>query len=290
MIDLHVHTIYSDGEHTPLEVLDTCNKRGISTVAITDHNSMEGSRQAIANNPYEQIKVIPGIELSARWHVKGANLHILGYGIDLYNKELNEVTNAVMEDNVTRLKSIVELLKKHYNFGFKDEDLERIYSSIGNIGRPDIAKLCVDYGYSTSVEETFVKFLNPIDAKIVKRKVEFTDKSAIECILKAGGIPCLAHPIELLIRLDELKEYIPILMSYGLGAIEVFQSKHSAGYTTELLNIANEFGLLYSAGSDYHGPMVTPDIELGYGKNNNLHISSATILSRFWGENYVCYV
>lgn len=281
MIDLHVHTIYSDGEHTPLEVLGICDERGISTVAITDHNSMEGSRQAIENNPYENIRVIPGIELSARWHVKGANLHILGYGIDLYNKELNEVTNAVMDDNVMRLKSIVELLKKHYNLSFKDEDLERIYSSIGNIGRPDIAKLCVDYGYAKTVEEVFIKYLNPIDDKIAKRKVEFTDKSAIEYILKAGGIPCLAHPIELLIDKDALKKYIPTLMSYGLGAIEVFQSKHCESYTKSLLKIANEFGLLYSAGSDYHGPMVTPDIEMGYGKDHNLHISSATILSRF---------
>lgn len=281
MIDLHVHTIYSDGEHTPLEVLDICNERGISTVAITDHNSMEGSRHAIASNPYTHIKVVPGIELSALYDVKGANLHILGYGIDLYNKDLNEVTNAVMEDNVTRLKSIVELLKQHYNFSFKDKDLEKIYSSIGNIGRPDIAKLCVDYGYATSVEETFVKYLNPIDDKIAKRKVEFTDKSAIEYILKAGGIPCLAHPIELLKGIDDLKEYIRTLIDYGLGAIEVFQSKHSTNYTTELLNIANEFGLLYSAGSDYHGPMVTPNIEMGYGKNHNLHINGATILSRF---------
>lgn len=281
MIDLHVHTIYSDGEHTPLEVLDICSGRGISTVAITDHNSMEGSRQAIANNPYEHIKVISGIELSALYDVKGANLHILGYGIDLYNKELNEVTNAVMEDNVTRLKSIVELLKQHYNFSFKDADLERIYNSIGNIGRPDIAKLCVDYGYTTSVEETFAKYLNPIDDKIAKRKVEFTDKSAIEYILGAGGIPCLAHPIELLLGMDDLKEYILTLMSYGLGAIEVFQSKHSESYATALLEIANEFGLLVSAGSDYHGPIVTPDIEMGYGKNHNLCIDSATILSRF---------
>lgn len=281
MIDLHVHTIYSDGEYTPLEVLDICNKRGISIVAITDHNSMDGSRQAIENNPYGHIKVISGIELSAQYDIKGANLHILGYGIDLYNNELNEVTNAVMEDNITRLKSIVELLKKHYNFSFKDENLEKIYGSIGNIGRPDIAKLCVSYGYATSVEETFVKYLNPIDDKIAKRKVEFTDKSAIEYILKAGGIPCLAHPIELLIGMDDLKAYIRRLMHYGLGAIEVFQSKHSESYATALLQMANEFELLYSAGSDYHGPMVTPDIELGYGKNNNLHISSATILSRF---------
>ena len=281
MIDLHVHTVYSDGEYTPLEVLEICNVRQIHTVSITDHNSMEGSRQAIENNPYKNVRVIPGIELSARYHVKSANLHILGYGIDLYNKELNDVTNAVMQDNVMRLQSLVKLLKEHYNLSFRDEDLERVYSSIGNIGRPDIAKLCVDYGYTSSVHETFVKYLDPVDDKIAKRRVEFTDKSAIEYILAAGGIPCLAHPIELLIDTDDLKVYIQKLMSYGLGAIEVFQSKHSDRYTTELLNIANEFGLLYSTGSDYHGPIVTPDIEMGYGKNNNLHISNATILSRF---------
>jgi len=281
MVDLHVHTVYSDGEHTPVEILDICNNRGVSTVSITDHNSMEGSRQAIANNPYSNIKVIPGVELSARWHVKGANLHILGYGIDLNNQELNNATNSVMLDNVRRLQSLVKLLKEHYNISFKEEDLEQVYGAIGNIGRPDIAKLCVKYGYSDSVQEAFVKYLDPVDDKIVKRRAEFTDKSAIECILRAGGIPCLAHPIELLIDIDELRKYIPTLMSYGLRAIEVFQSKHPVSYTAELLKIANEFGLLHSVGSDYHGPIVTPDIELGYGREHNLHINSATILSRF---------
>ena len=281
MIDLHVHTIYSDGEHTPLEVLDICNKRGVSTVAITDHNSMEGSKQAVENNPYKHLKVITGIELGAYYPVKGANLDILGYNIDLNNSQLNDITNAIMSDNIRRLKSLVKLLKECYNISFKDEDLEKVYGSIGNIGRPDIAKLCMIYGYTTSVQEVFKKYLNPLKDKIVKRIVELTDKSAIEYVLNAGGIPCLAHPIELLINIEDLRAYIRTLMAYGLQAIEVFQSKHSANYTRELLRIANEFGLLFSVGSDYHGPIVTPDFEIGYGKNHNLHISSATILSRF---------
>ena len=280
MIDLHVHTIYSDGEHTPLEILDICKQRGVTTVAITDHNSMQGSKEAVKNNSYKDITVIPGIELSARYDVKGANLHILGYNIDLYDETLNNVTYAVMQDNVMRLESLVGLLKKYYNLSFKDEDLQTVYTSIGNIGRPDIAKLCVKYGYASTVQEAFAKFLNPVDDKIVKRRVEFTDKSAIEYILGAGGIACLAHPIELLKEHDDLRDYIKLLMSYGLECIEVYQSKHSATYIMELLDIVNEFGLVYSAGSDYHGPIVTPDIELGYGKDNNLNIQTATILSK----------
>jgi len=281
MIDLHVHTIYSDGEHTPQEILDVCKHRGISTVAITDHNSMQGSKEAIQTNPYKDITVIPGIELSAHYDVKGANLHILGYNIDLYNVQLNDITKAVMEDNVRRLKSLVELLKQYYNLSFKDGDLEIVYQSVGNIGRPDIAKLCVAYRYTETVQEAFEKYLNPVDDKIAKRRVEFTDKSCIEYILGAGGIACLAHPIELMMEMDELKKYIKRLMSYGLESIEVYQSKHSESYSRELLDIVNEFGLLYSVGSDYHGPMVTPDIELGYGQQHNLNIQTATILSRF---------
>ena len=283
MIDLHVHTIYSDGEYDPIGILTKCHERGISTVAIADHNSMEGSKRAMLENPYADITVISGIELGAHYPVKGGTLHVLGYNIDLNNKSLNEVTQAIMSDNVMRLKSCVSLLKKYYCISFKDEDLEEIFKAVGNIGRPDLAKLCVKYGYSLNVEEAFVNFLNPIDDEIAKRRVQLTDKDCIEYIVNAGGIACLAHPIELKQDLQQLRQYILKLMSYGLEAVEVYQSKHTAKYSEELLKIVDEYGLLYSVGSDYHGPIVTPDIELGFGKNHNLHKETATILSNILG-------
>ena len=280
MIDLHVHTIYSDGEHSPREILDLCKKRGITVVGITDHNTVEGCKQTILENPYEDITIISGLELGAKYDVKGANLHILGYNVDLNNKPLNDICNAIMEDNVMRLKSIVELLKTYYGFIFKDQDLEEIYSSVGNIGRPDIARLCVEYGYAKDIEETFMKYLIPIDNKTAKRRAELTDKACIEYIRNAGGIPCLAHPIELKMDLDALKVYIKNLTNSGLEALEVYQSKHSKEYSEQLLKIANENKLLYSVGSDYHGPLITPDIELGFGRDNNLHMNEASILSK----------
>ncbi len=280
MIDLHVHTIYSDGEYDPLQVLRMCKERGITTVAITDHNSLEGSRQAVSKNPYKDITVISGIELGALYSIKGANLHILGYNIALNNKQINEVSQAIMRDNIMRIKSCVDLLKKYYGISFDEADVEQIFMSVGNIGRPDIAKLCVRYGYSSNVQDAFKRYLNPVDDEVAKRSTELTDKECIEYIVNAGGIACLAHPIELKKDIQELKKYISKLKSYGLGAVEVYQSKHTPQYSKELLSIVNEYELLYSVGSDYHGPVVTPDIELGYGKNNNLNMNNATILSK----------
>lgn len=280
MIDLHAHTIYSDGEFTPIQILNLCKQRGITIVGITDHNTMEGCRRAILENPYKDLMVISGLEFGARYDVKGANLHILGYNVDLNNKPLNDICNAIMADNVMRLKSLVELLKKYYSFTFKDEDLDKVYNSIGNIGRPDIARLCVGYGYATTIEETFSKYLNPIDDQVAKRKAELSDKDCIDYIKRAGGIACLAHPIELKMDMKTLKEYIKKLASLGLEAIEVYQSKHSKIYSQQLMQLAEEYGLLYSVGSDYHGPLITPEIELGYGKDNNLSMNKASILSK----------
>ena len=208
MIDLHVHTIYSDGEYSPKEVLEMCKKRNITIVGITDHNTIEGAKRAILENPYEDVKVIPGLEFGARYDVKGANLHILGYNVDVKNKLLKSICSGIMEDNVMRLKSLVDLLKRYYSFSFKEQDLQSVYNSIGNIGRPDIARLCVEYGYAHTIEEAFSRYLNPVDDKVAKRRVELSDKECIQYIQNAGGIACLAHPIELKVGINNLKAYV----------------------------------------------------------------------------------
>jgi len=184
-----------------------------------------------------------------------------------------------MKDNITRLESLIYLLKEHYDLTFKQIDIDNVFNSIGNIGKTDIAKLCVKYNYAPTIDFAFDNFFNPIEAQIAKRKTVLTDLSCIEYIRGAGGIPCLAHPITLKKDLAKLKKYIATLIPYGLEAIEVYHSIHSQEYSNELLKIVNEYGLLYSVGSDFHGPLVSPDIELGYGKKHNLCKNNATILS-----------
>lgn len=278
-VDLHVHTIYSDGEKTPLEILEMCNKNNISTVAITDHGNILGAKKAIKVNPYSHIKVIPGIELTATYPKKGCNLHILGYNVDLENKGLNDISKAIMLDAENRVKSFIKELGVNFNIYFPQTDIDEIFSSVGNIGRPDIAILCVKYGYAKTVREAFKKLLDPLEDKVEKRKVRLTAKECIQYILNAGGVPCLAHPIELKQDINELKEYMAELKGYGLKAVEVYQSKHTREYSEELLEIVNELNLLYSVGSDYHGPNVSPNIEIGSGNKNNLNIEYVSLLS-----------
>lgn len=278
--DLHLHTIYSDGEYHPLEIVKMARERQVSHLAIADHNNIEGSKIAVAENPYRDIVVIPSVEFTAKSPAT-INIHILGPNVDLKNKALNELCDAYTEDSKNRTKSLLYLLKKHYGMTFKQEDINALLASIGNIGRPEVAKLCLKYGYVSSVPEAFDKYLNPVKPLIADKKVDPTDKELIEVILGAGGVPCLAHPRSLKKTIPELYEYIKELTEYGLMAIEAYHSDCPKELTFELLKIAHEFGLYVSAGSDYHGPVVTPKVQIRSGKNDNLNIERVSIMNLF---------
>ncbi len=279
-IDLHVHSIFSDGENTPQEILKLCKDNDINVVSITDHNNIDGVKEAIKQNSYSDIRVIPGLEFSAQYPVKGGDLHILGYNMDLDNIELNSVLKEIMKDSVRRIESLLYQLKKNYNMSFKDSDIEEMFSVCGNIGRPDVAKLCVKYGYAPSVDDAFDKFLNPVDDKLVKKKIDLTGKECIEYIKNAGGITCLAHPITLKRNVHDIKEYVKMLMGFGLEAVEVYHSTHDKKFSSSMQEMVDELGILYSVGSDYHGYVVKPKVKLGSGINNNLNFENATILSK----------
>lgn len=277
MIDLHVHTTFSDGELTPLEVLNMCYKNNISVISITDHDNFSGVKTALQTNPYGNITIIPGIELEAYYPI--GTLHILGYNISFNNPTLNNVISQINEDNVMRLKSLISELKKNFNISFKENDIDDIFLRDGSVGRPDVAKLCVKYGYSTSVKEAFELLLNPLKEKVIKKKLELSDYECIKYITDAGGIASIAHPITLKKNTDDLEIYLKNLQSYGLKAVEVYHSTHSKEDTINFINIANKLKLLTSGGSDYHGPLAKPDIQIGSGKNYNLNITNLTILN-----------
>lgn len=278
MIDLHVHSLYSDGELSPLEILDVCNKSGVSIVSITDHNNIIGSKKAIYENPYPNLTIIPGIELDAQY--TGGSLHILGYNMNFENSTLNCVIKNYMEDSVRRIKSLLSELKKTYNISFKDEDIQEVFNLVGNIGRPEIAKLCVKYGYCKTIHDAFELYFEPVRCKLEKKKHELSASECIKCISDAGGIASIAHPITLNKDITELKAYFKQLIPSGLVCVEVYHSTHSEEFTSNLNTITNELGLYQSGGSDFHGPIVKPEILLGSGENGNLNISSLSILSK----------
>jgi len=284
--DLHVHSTFSDGELTPRELLNLCHEKNISILAITDHNNILGSKQALKENIYPDITVIPGIELTAK-SPSSINLHILGYNMNLEDSNLNYVCKEIMKDNVRRIKSLISQLKKSYDITFKDKDIKEVFSSSGNIGRPDIAKLCLKYGYVKSVEDAFKYLFKPIRDKLVKKEFELTDKECIKCIVDAGGIASLAHPVTLKKNSEELETYIYGLANEGLEAVEVYHSDNPPALTNQLLQVTNDLKLFQSLGSDFHGPIIKPEIQIGSGINNNLINKDATIITKLLeGKNY----
>ncbi len=277
-IDLHMHTIYSDGEYSPSEILDICHKNNVNIVSITDHNSIEGSKNAILVNKYDDILVIPGIEFSAKYELKGGGLHILGYNMNLNNEDLNNVTKTIRDENNERMQAILYALKKYEGISFASADIDGIFSKPGNIGKPEVAKLCVKYGYSKTVREAFDTILIKIDSQIPERKFKIEPYDCIDIINSASGIASLAHPITLKKNENELMNFIGDLAHHGLKSVEVYHSLQDREFSSMLRKITKHYDILYSCGSDFHGPNVSPNVQIGSGKNDNLNLHYVSIL------------
>ena len=184
----------------------------------------------------------------------------------------------VRDINVNTVLSVIELLKTDYNIYFSYDDLKKLINSEHNLGRPDVARLLMKNGYVHSVPEAFDKYLNNIRAKLGKRLKGLPYEECIDLILKSGGIPVLAHPKTLKLDDKELRELIKYMKSIGLSGIEVYHSIHSEEGRNNYLSIANDYDLLISGGTDYHGPINKPFIKLGSGENNNIKIRKLTLV------------
>jgi len=275
-IDLHAHTNYSDGELSPDELIELAINNNVGILAITDHDTIEGVKN-ITYRP-KNIQIINGIELSAKVDV--GTMHILGYDIDIENIDLNNKLAELKDNSVNAVLSVIEQIKKDYNIFFTYHELKELINANHNLGRPDIAKLLIKKGYVKTVQEAFDKYLIDAYTKIGGRKKGIPYSECIELILKSNGIPVLAHPKTLLLDDKELLLLLKDMISCGLIGIEAYHSTHTSEEVRKYIEIANELGLAISGGSDYHGIITKPDIELGYGKNNNLKIKQLSILDK----------
>jgi len=272
LIDLHIHSSYSDGDHTPTELICMAKQKDISTISITDHDNVLAYQTLELQN---DVEIIPGIELSANDAI--GRMHILGYGIDPFSSELIQITKQLKENSIDAFLMIVECLKKQ-NIVFNNKDISCLLNKTGNIGRNDLAKLCVDYGYSQTVEDAFKKYL--IDAYLAtkSKRREMSYEKCFEIIRIAGGIPVLAHPITLNRTNQELDMLIKHMVKSGLMGIEVFHSSHSLDDIRLYMELVKSYNLLFSGGTDYHGEITKPDIEIGTGKQKKLALTSCSVL------------
>lgn len=275
LVDLHTHSNYSDGTNSPLEVLELAKKSNVGVLSITDHDTVEGIRKykSVLHN-VESLKFVDGVELSVK--VNHGRMHILGYGIDIDNKYLNDKLSWIKENKINSFLTIYEEVKREYNLEFSNIELVKLIESVYNegntINRVDIAKLCVKYGYASDVKDAFSKYLITAYENTRKYRKGINYKEAINVINLAHGVSVLAHPKSLELDKKEFLILLKELIKSGLGGIEVYHSSHTNEEMKFYKQVCLEYNLFMTVGSDYHGNN-KKDVKIGSGVDNNLNIS-----------------
>lgn len=278
IIDMHAHTNASDGDLTSLELIQLAIAKKIGVLAITDHNTVEGLKNIDSSLISDSgIKIINGIEFSVKRTI--GQMHILGYGIDIYNETLNKKLNDIKSNCINKVLSILEVLKNDYNIIFSYEDIKSLINVNHNLGRVDVAHLLVKNGLVQNIPEAFEKYLVSAYEKVRTINKGLTYEECINLILSSGGIPVLAHPKTLKLNEKEFLTLLKDLLKSGLMGMECYHGSFTKEEMAYYLEIANRYNLLVSGGSDFHGS-AKPDVSLGTGKNNNLYIRKLSILDR----------
>ncbi|KAB2952560.1 PHP domain-containing protein [Heliorestis acidaminivorans] len=258
LIDLHTHSTASDGTLSPSDLVQKAKEKGITLLALTDHDTIDGVAEAQARGKQLGVKVIAGIELSVNYY--NQEMHILGYHVNVDHPILQEELLKLRHYREIRNPLMIERLKK-LGISITLEEVGEIAE--GNIiGRPHIAALLVRKGIVSTTEEAFERFLAVGKAAYVKKE-KLTPQAGIELLKKAGATVVLAHPI-FLEKQDKasLSALLRELVSYGLGGIEAYYPEHSAEDVEKFVALAKEHNLIVTGGSDYHGSNKV-DIELG---------------------------
>jgi len=267
-IDLHIHSTASDGTFSPLEILNLAQSINLGAISITDHDTIDGTKEALAIGIPPSINFLTGVEISAAppppFSFPGS-FHILGYAINIDDFILNQTLAKLQEARKNRNPGIIKLLNR---MGF-ELTLNEIRKDFGEcqLGRPHIAKQMVKKGFVQSVAEAFDKYLAKGQPAYVDKYRVDCDR-AIEVIRNAGGIPVLAHPVLLEIKNDNVfKKLISRLKEMGLKGIEVYYPEHTPDLIARYTEIANRHGLLITGGTDFHGS-IKPEIKMGSGRGN----------------------
>ena len=249
-----MHTTYSDGVLSPYELVKRCKQRGLSIIAITDHDSVDAFPDAIEYGKEFGVEVIPGVELSAL--VGDKDVHILGYFVDYTSKRLQEYLEFFRIERKKRAERIVAKLNS-INVPLKIESVMQ-RAGKGAVGRPHIAYAMVDSGFIQSYQEAFEKFIGN-GGPAYERKFNLSPEEAIKLISSSGGLSFLAHPGRY-----TSDEVVNQLIKSGLDGIEVIHPSHMQSHTAHYRGVVSEYFLLESGGSDFHGGKKNDDDVLGY--------------------------
>ncbi len=254
-VDLHIHSTASDGQLSPPEIVAEAAEQGLAVIALTDHDTAEGVAPALAAaSAFPGLRVIPGVELSTDFAQGEA--HILGYFIDDTDKELRARLERMRASRRERAR---EMIAKLQGLGIHIEwtRVQEIAGG-GSVGRPHLARAMLEKGYIDSFREAFTDYIGRGGPAYAERR-KMTPVAAVELILRADGLPVLAHPL----FIDDWQAMIIELKGAGLVGIEAYYDGYTAQEIDSLLVLAEKYGLITTGGSDFHGIDAGTETALG---------------------------
>ncbi|MEC8102625.1 MAG: PHP domain-containing protein [Pseudomonadota bacterium] len=250
VIDLHCHTTASDGSLSPSALVERALERGIKTLAITDHDTLEGFRQARAVAAENDLTLIPGIELSCVWG--GATIHIVGLNMDVDSPAMKEAEAVQLKARQERCVVIAERLSKKLNQDVSIEEV-RQYAGSDIVGRPHFARYLVDKGWVPSMQVAFNKYLGagkPGDVKTSWPELA----QVVRWIVEAGGTAVMAHAHLYKMTRTKLRACMADFVEAGGTAMEVAYGQMDNNQRGQMATLAKDLELMGSCGSDFHGP------------------------------------
>jgi predicted metal-dependent phosphoesterase TrpH len=249
MIDLHTHSNFSDGTESPTTLLSKAMAHGITTLALTDHDTVAGWDEAIAYLR-SGLQLVLGSEISCQTD-DGISVHMLGLLFDRQNPELMEMMATTRDNRYTRMSKIIEKLNAA-DYAITFEDVMAELSEGATLGRPHLADALVTKGYMKSRDQVFAEVLHN-DSPFYVSHYSPTPLEAIVKIKAAGGVAVMAHPMSSLRSRVVAPETFVEYVEAGLDGIEVFHRDHTEANRNLLLGIAAELDLVVTGSSDYHG-------------------------------------
>lgn len=268
MKDLHIHTIYSDGEYNEIEILEKIKEANIKEFSICDHDTIEGSKKVYKLLKQSSTNLIfhSGVELSCRVNTfnEGINVHLLVRDFDFNDPHIKELIEEGTFLRNKKIQTMCEYIKEQYNITIPKEDIEETLKHTNSFGKPHLYKILTKY---INVErESYYKTMDKLDCS----KLKLDAVNVLQKMSKTIGNVTLAHPIEIMKEYDmsysDIDNLVNYLTNFNLYGLETMHSKHTQQDYLEFSKIAKKYNLTETQGSDYHGPTVKPNVKLGVCK------------------------
>jgi predicted metal-dependent phosphoesterase TrpH len=273
VIDLHSHTDESDGSLKPAELIDLAAKVGLEALAITDHDTFSGYEKALPVAQAAGLDLVRGIELSSIVPEDGKggyrSAHVLAYFP--LRPAGEEFTAWLADTRRERNRRNEALIGTLHNSGVNITLAEVEAKGRTLTGRPHFARVLVEKGYANSLQDAFNRYLGEEAPSYVQRE-SLTTPDTVDMVRRGGGIPVLAHPIRLGMDPSAEREFLKEMKAAGLLGLEAYHSEHSPELQQRYLELAADLELIPSGGSDFHGHLVKPDIDLGTGRRGNVKV------------------